>query len=63
MDRPNVGPAKRCPALDLFNFLSAPQFKTQLTSQLNLENISPKVLMKDQLKSYLDQPPSGKNIL
>lgn len=60
LERPATGPAKRVSANDLFNFLSGPTQKTQLTSQLNVESMLPKVgWSKTQLTEYLSKPPSG----
>ncbi|XP_005112153.1 nucleoporin p54 isoform X2 [Aplysia californica] len=60
LERPATGPAKRVPASDLFNFLNQPTQKTQVSSQLNVESILPKVGWSDeQLKEYLDKAPSG----
>lgn len=63
MERPQMGPAKRCLATDLHNYLSSPQLKQQIASQLNVESITAKFLTKDQLKMYLDHPPVGINPL
>lgn len=60
MERPQMGPTKRCLATDLCNHLSSPQLKQQVTSQLEVESITAKILTKDQLKLYLDHPPAGK---
>lgn len=60
LERPATGPAKRVAASELFNFLSQPTQKTQITSQLNVENILPKVgWSNEQLKEYLDKSPAG----
>ncbi|XP_045203679.2 nuclear pore complex protein Nup54-like [Mercenaria mercenaria] len=59
MERPQMGPAKRCPATDLYNYLSSQQLKQQLVSQLDVETITAKLLTKEQLKLYLDHPPAG----
>ena len=60
MERPQMGPAKRCTATDLYNFLSSANIKQQITTQLNVETVTAKVLTKDQLKQYLDEPPAGR---
>lgn len=54
------GSAKRISANDLFNFLNQPAQKSQITSQLSVENMLPKVgWTEEQLKEYLDKPPAG----
>lgn len=58
-----MGPAKRCLATDLYNALNSPAMKQQVTTQLNVESITAKVLSKDQLKQYLDNPPTGRHEL
>jgi len=63
MERPQMGPAKRCLASDVCNALNSPAMKQQINSQLNVESITAKVLTKDQLKQYLDNPPAGEYLL
>ncbi|XP_059154132.1 nucleoporin p54-like [Physella acuta] len=60
LERPATGPAKRVLASDLFNALNQATLKSQLVSQLNVENMLPKVgWTEEQLKEYLDKPPAG----
>ena len=54
-----MGPAKRCPATDLFTALSSPAMKPQVLAQLSAETLTSKALSKDQFKQYLDTPPAG----
>ncbi|KAL4230131.1 Nuclear pore complex protein Nup54 [Mactra antiquata] len=63
MERPQMGPAKRISATELYNYLNSATIKQQITTQLNVETITAKVLTKDQLKQYLDSPPAGINPL
>ena len=60
MERPQMGPAKRVLAIDFFKALNDPKVKPQLAGSLAVENITHKVMTKDQLKQYLDNPPAGK---
>lgn len=60
LERPASGPAKRVMANELFNFLSQGTARTQVTSQLNVESMMPKVgWTPEQLKEYLEKPPAG----
>jgi len=60
LERPASGPAKRISANDLFNFLNQPTQKNQITTQLSVESMLPKIgWSKEQLKEYLDKSPSG----
>ncbi|KAJ8297550.1 hypothetical protein KUTeg_024081 [Tegillarca granosa] len=59
-DKPATGPARRIPASDAFNYFSQAHIKTQLQTQLMAESITPKTgFTSEQLKHYLDNPPSG----
>ena len=60
LERPASGPAKRVLCVDLFNFLNQANIKPQLSAQLTVDNIVPKMgWSKEQLKEYLDKPPAG----
>lgn len=63
VERPAMGPAKRCSATDLFTALTSMGMKPQVTSQLTAESITKKALSKEELKQYLDTPPAGINPL
>ena len=61
LERPVSGPAKRVKANDLYNVLGQGTARTQVTSQLNVESMMPKVgWTPEQLKEYLEKPPAGK---
>ncbi|WAR00810.1 NUP54-like protein [Mya arenaria] len=61
MERPQMGPAKRVLASDLYTALSSSTLKQQVTTKLSVETITAKVLTQEQLKQYLDNPPAGIN--
>ena len=61
LERPASGPARRITASDLFQFLSTPNIKQQITTQLAAEDILQKTgFTPEQLKVYLENPPAGK---
>ena len=61
-ERLQTGTTARISATNVFNVLNQQSTRTQLQSQLLVENIFPKTGMsKDALKAYLDNPPAGKN--
>ena len=60
MERPQMGPAHRVLATELYAALNSAGIKPQLTAKLNVETLTAKVLTPDQLKQYLDHPPAGR---
>lgn len=59
-ERANTGATKRLLSTEVFNFLNQPNVKTQLGNELTVCEILPKTgLTGEQLKNYLENPPSG----
>ena len=59
-ERMQTGTTARISATNVFNVMNQQATRTQLQSQLLVENLFPKTGMsKDVLKSYLDNPPAG----
>ncbi len=61
-ERAATGATRRIPSLDVYKAVTGNMtLKQQLNSQLGVENLLPQSgLSAEQLKQYLDNPPTGR---